>query len=58
MTDWTDWTDETGSTAVEYGLIASAVGIVFVVAGPMLWRAFLDLLNVVLCGMIGGAACP
>ena len=30
------------------------VGIAFIVAGPLLWHAFLSLLDVVLCGIIGG----
>lgn len=49
----TEWTDETGATAVEYGLIVGAVGITFIVAGPMLWDALLSLLDVVLDGMVG-----
>lgn len=49
----TDWTDETGATAVEYGLIAGAVGIAFVVAGPTLWRAMISLIGVILDGMVG-----
>ena len=47
------WHDELGATAVEYGLIVGAAGIAFMVAGPMLWRAFLDLLDVILTGMVG-----
>ena len=49
----TDWTDETGATAVEYGLVLGAVGIVFIVAGPFLWRSMLSLLTVILDGMVG-----
>lgn len=42
---------EDGSTAVEYGLITGAVGIVFILVGPGLWQAFLSLLGVVLDSM-------
>lgn len=42
-----------GATSVEYGLIAGAVGIAFIVAGPMLHEVFLDLLDVILTGMVG-----
>ena len=47
------WHDEGGATAVEYGLIVGAVGIAFIVAGPMLQDAFLELLDVILTGMVG-----
>lgn len=47
------WGDEAGATAVEYGLIAGAVGIAFVVAGPSLWNAMLTLLDAILDGMVG-----
>ena len=50
------WHEENGATAVEYGLIAGALGVVFVVAGPMLQDAFAFLLNVVLCDILGGGA--
>lgn len=52
------WGDEHGATAVEYGLVTAIVGVVFIAAGPALWNAFLSLLNVVLCAMVGGATCP
>lgn len=48
-----DLRDEAGATAVEYGAILGAVGIVFVVAGPTLWRAMLSLLDAILDGMVG-----
>ena len=44
----TRWSGETGATAVEYGLLAGAIGIVFVVGGPWLADAFLALLDVIL----------
>ncbi len=47
------WDQEVGATAVEYGLVVAAVGTAFVVAGPMLWNAFLSFLTVVLDGMVG-----
>jgi Flp pilus assembly pilin Flp len=42
-----------GATSVEYGLIAAFVGMAFVLAGPALWRVFLDLLDSILTGMVG-----
>lgn len=45
--------DEDGATAVEYGIVAAAVGVVFVVAGPWLYDAFLALLDAILDGMVG-----
>lgn len=48
-----NWGDETGATAVEYGLIAGAVGLAFVAAGPALWEAMLSLLDAILTGMVG-----
>lgn len=42
-----------GATSVEYGLVLGAVGIAFIVAGPLLHDAFLALLHVVLDGMVG-----
>ena len=51
------WHDEGGATAVEYGLIVGAVGIAFIVAGPMLWQAFLALFEAILCDMVGGVQC-
>lgn len=47
------WHEEDGATAVEYGLIAGAVGVAFIVAGPALYEVFLDLLNTILDGMVG-----
>lgn len=40
--------DQDGATAVEYGLIAAAVGIAFIVAGPLLLDAFAWFLETVL----------
>jgi Flp pilus assembly pilin Flp len=37
-----------GATSVEYGLIAFAIGIGLVIAGPVLAEAFLDLLNFIM----------
>ena len=45
--------NEEGATAVEYGLVAGLMGIVFVLAGPELYDAFLELLNDILHGMVG-----
>ena len=43
------WTrDQEGATAVEYGILAAAVGIAFIVAGPLLLDAFTWFLDVVL----------
>lgn len=42
-----------GSTSVEYGLLAAFVGMVFVLAGPMLVDAFVVVLNAILDGMVG-----
>lgn len=49
----TTWTDETGATAVEYGLVTVAVGIAFIVAGPMLLDALVAFLGIVLDHMPG-----
>ena len=48
----TDWTDETGATAVEYGLVAGAVGVALVVMGPWLHQAFLVFFNIILDDML------
>ena len=45
--------DEEGATTVEYGLVAGLMGVVFVLAGPELYDAFLALLNDILDGMVG-----
>jgi Flp pilus assembly pilin Flp len=45
--------DESGLTAVEYGLLAAFVGLVFVAAGPLLADALLTLRRVILDGMVG-----
>lgn len=47
------WAQESGATAVEYGLILVAVGIVFVTVGPLLADAFITILNVVLDAILG-----
>jgi Flp pilus assembly pilin Flp len=44
---------EEGATAVEYGLVAGVMGIVFVLAGPQLWQALLSLLDAVLTAILG-----
>ena len=41
---------EEGATTVEYGLVAAAVGIVLVAAGPAVGRAFLDLIDLIARG--------
>jgi Flp pilus assembly pilin Flp len=42
-----------GATSVEYGLLAALLGVVFIVAGPTLWQAFLNVLEVIFDGMVG-----
>ena len=46
-------TDQDGSTAVEYGIIAGAVGVGLIVLGPWLAQAFVTFLDIVLDGMLG-----
>ena len=40
-----------GATAVEYGILAGVLGIVFVAAGPTLWTSMLSLLDTILSQM-------
>lgn len=47
------WAQESGATAVEYGLILVACGIVLVTVGPFLADAFITILNVVLDAILG-----
>ena len=41
---------EEGATSVEYGILAGAVGIALVAAGPMLAEAFVSLLELIVGG--------
>jgi Flp pilus assembly pilin Flp len=43
---------ESGVTAVEYGLLAALIGVVFVAAGPRLWQGVLGVLDAVLGRML------
>ena len=47
------WHDELGATAVEYGLVVGAVGILMVLVGPQLVDGFRAFLGLVLDGMVG-----
>lgn len=40
-----------GLTSVEYGILAAFIGIAFIVAGPTLAEAFVDVLDAVLDSM-------
>jgi Flp pilus assembly pilin Flp len=51
-----DVRSQEGLTVVEYGLIAALVGIVFVLAGPALADALMDLRGTVMHGMDDTAA--
>ncbi len=45
--------DESGATAIEYGLIAAAVGLMLVVAAPILATAISTLFGELSAGMAG-----
>lgn len=43
---------ESGVTAVEYGLLAGLIGVVFAAAGPAIWQGMLGVLDAVLGRML------
>jgi Flp pilus assembly pilin Flp len=47
---WSLLHDEDGASAVEYGILAAAVGIVLVAAGPALVEVFLELIRMITGG--------
>jgi pilus assembly protein Flp/PilA len=46
--------DESGATAIEYGLIASAIGLMLIVAAPPLAAAIQSLFEQLQAGIEGG----
>ena len=48
--------DESGATAIEYGLIAAAVGLVLVAIAPTLSTALTDVFNAINTGLNTAAA--
>jgi Flp pilus assembly pilin Flp len=47
---WSQLHAEEGASSVEYGILAAAVGIVLVAAGPALADAFLELIRFITGG--------